>query len=112
MDVAGMSLEIGGEEGLRLEFTFGSQTRSQRIGTGATPARYQSAVPLAISTRRLVRPYQTPDAVALPEDFAGSRLRPIPNTDRFELFYWSNVKDCWTTSGNMEAHETHARKRS
>jgi hypothetical protein len=56
MDVAGMNLEIGGEEGLRLEFTFGSRTRSQRIGTGATPARYQSAVPPAISTRRSVRP--------------------------------------------------------
>jgi hypothetical protein len=24
-----------------------------------------------------------------------------PNTDRFELFYWSNVKDRWTTFGNM-----------
>jgi hypothetical protein len=30
-----------------------------------------------------------------------ARLRPIPNTDRFELFYWSNVKDRWTTFGNM-----------
>src|SRR5215468_690099 len=31
---------------------------TQRIGTGTTPARYQSAVPLVISTSRLVRPYQ------------------------------------------------------
>jgi len=30
-----------------------------------------------------------------------ARLRPIPNTDRFELFYWSNVKGRWTTFGNM-----------
>src|SRR5215468_10599976 len=35
----------------------GSRTRSQRIGTGATPPRYQSAIPLVISTMRLVRPY-------------------------------------------------------
>ena len=30
-----------------------------------------------------------------------ARLRPIPNTDRFELFYWSSRKDRWTTFGNM-----------
>jgi hypothetical protein len=30
-----------------------------------------------------------------------ARLRPIPDTDRFELFYWSNVKGRWTTFGNM-----------
>jgi hypothetical protein len=30
-----------------------------------------------------------------------ARLRPIPDTDRFELFYWSNAKGCWTTFGNM-----------
>jgi hypothetical protein len=30
-----------------------------------------------------------------------ARLRPIPNTDRFELFYWSNVKARWTTFGNL-----------
>jgi hypothetical protein len=29
-----------------------------------------------------------------------ARLRPIPDTDRFELFYWSNAKDRWTF-GNM-----------
>ncbi len=29
-----------------------------------------------------------------------ARLRPIPNTDRFELFYWSNVKAGWKTFGN------------
>src|SRR5262245_315232 len=28
-------------------------------------------------------------------------LRPIPDTDRFELFYWSNVKGRWTTFGNL-----------
>jgi ArsR family transcriptional regulator, zinc-responsive transcriptional repressor len=28
-----------------------------------------------------------------------ARLRPIPGTDRYELFYWSNVKGCWTTFG-------------
>ena len=32
---------------------------------------------------------------------AVARLRPIPNTDRFELFYWSNVKGRWTTFGNF-----------
>jgi hypothetical protein len=30
-----------------------------------------------------------------------ARLRPIPDTDRFELFYWSNVKGRWKTFGNM-----------
>ena len=31
---------------------------------------------------------------------ANPTLRPIPDTDRFELFYWSNVKGRWTTFGN------------
>jgi len=30
-----------------------------------------------------------------------ARLRPIASTDRFELFYWSNVKGRWTTFGNL-----------
>jgi hypothetical protein len=30
-----------------------------------------------------------------------ARLRPIPNTDRFQLFYWSNVKGRWTSFGNL-----------
>ena len=30
-----------------------------------------------------------------------ARLRPIPDTDRFELLYWSNIKGRWTTFGNM-----------
>ena len=30
-----------------------------------------------------------------------ARLRPIPETDRFELFFWSNVKGRWTTFGNL-----------
>jgi hypothetical protein len=30
-----------------------------------------------------------------------ARLRPIPDTDRFELFYWSNVRGRWTTFGNL-----------
>lgn len=30
-----------------------------------------------------------------------ARLRPIPDTDRFELFYWSNAKGRWTTFGNF-----------
>jgi hypothetical protein len=30
-----------------------------------------------------------------------ARLRPIAGTDRFELFYWSNVKGRWTTFGNL-----------
>ena len=25
----------------------------------------------------------------------------IPDTDRFELFYWSSVKGRWTTFGNL-----------
>ena len=57
-DVAGTSVEVGGEEGLRFELAFGIATRSQRIGTGGTPLRYHNAVPLAMSTRWLVRPYQ------------------------------------------------------
>jgi hypothetical protein len=30
-----------------------------------------------------------------------AQLRPIPGTDRFELFYWSNVKGRWTTFGDF-----------
>ncbi|GAC1666708.1 MAG: hypothetical protein PVS2B1_25170 [Candidatus Dormibacteraceae bacterium] len=30
-----------------------------------------------------------------------ARLRPIADTDRFELFYWSNIKGRWTTFGNL-----------
>src|ERR1700747_2529115 len=30
-----------------------------------------------------------------------ARLRPIPDTDRFELCYWSNAKGRWTTFGNL-----------
>ena len=30
-----------------------------------------------------------------------ARLRPIPDTDHFELFYWSNVKGRWTTFENL-----------
>lgn len=30
-----------------------------------------------------------------------ARLRPIPGTDRFELFYWSNAKGRWTPFGNI-----------
>ena len=30
-----------------------------------------------------------------------ARLRPIPNTDRFALFYWSNTTGRWTTFGNF-----------
>ena len=30
-----------------------------------------------------------------------ARMRPIPDTDRFELFYWSNAKGRWTTFGNL-----------
>jgi hypothetical protein len=30
-----------------------------------------------------------------------ARLHPIPGTDRFELFYWSNTKGRWTTFGNI-----------
>jgi hypothetical protein len=30
-----------------------------------------------------------------------ARLRPLPDTDRFELFYWSDVKGRWTTFGNL-----------
>jgi hypothetical protein len=29
-----------------------------------------------------------------------ARLRSIPDTDRFELFYWPTVKRCWSTVGN------------
>ena len=30
-----------------------------------------------------------------------ARLRPIPNTDRFELLYWSNLKGRWKTFGHL-----------
>ena len=32
---------------------------------------------------------------------AVARLRPIPDTDRFELFYWSNRIGRWKTFGNL-----------
>jgi hypothetical protein len=35
-----------------------------------------------------------------------ARLRPIPDTDRFELFYWSNDKGRWTTFGNLGRRST------
>jgi len=39
-----------------------------------------------------------------------ARLRPIPDSDRFELLYWSNTKGRWTTFGKPRSHETHARQ--
>lgn len=30
-----------------------------------------------------------------------ARLKPIPQTDRFELFYWSLVRECWRTFGDF-----------
>ena len=39
-----------------------------------------------------------------------ARLRPIPGTDRFELFYWSNVKGRWTTFGNIGRLKPHDRE--
>ncbi len=32
---------------------------------------------------------------------AVARLKPIPDTDRFELFYWSFARDRWTTFGPL-----------
>ena len=49
-DIARMNVGVGCEEGLGLKL-------ARRIGTSLMPLRYHSAVPLAISTRRLVRPY-------------------------------------------------------
>lgn len=30
-----------------------------------------------------------------------ARLKPIPDTDRFELFYWSLVAEAWRTFGDF-----------
>jgi len=30
-----------------------------------------------------------------------ARLRPLPDSDRFELFYWSAVRGSWRTFGNF-----------
>ena len=30
-----------------------------------------------------------------------ARLRPIPDSDRFELFYWSAVRGRWRTFGDF-----------
>jgi len=30
-----------------------------------------------------------------------ARLKPIPDTDRFELFYWSLARDAWRTVGDF-----------
>jgi hypothetical protein len=32
---------------------------------------------------------------------AVARLRPLTGTDRFELLYWSAVRDRWRTFGNL-----------
>jgi len=49
---------------------------------------------VAISGKQYaIRDRRTADTVA--------RLRPIPDTDRFELLYWSNTKGRWTTFGNF-----------
>ena len=32
---------------------------------------------------------------------AVARLKPIPDTDRFELFYWSLVTEGWRTFGDF-----------
>jgi hypothetical protein len=40
-----------------------------------------------------LRDRRTPNPIA--------RLRSIPETDPFELFYWSNVKGRWTTFANL-----------
>ena len=43
-------------------------------------------VGIVISIMQLILDRPTANAIA--------RLRPIPGTDRFELFYWSNLKAC------------------
>jgi hypothetical protein len=40
-----------------------------------------------------------------------ARLRPVPDTDRFELFYWSNDKGL-DDLRKSRPHEAHARRRS
>jgi hypothetical protein len=30
-----------------------------------------------------------------------ARLKPIPQSDRFELFYWSNMRERWRTFGDL-----------
>ena len=30
-----------------------------------------------------------------------ARLKPIPQSDRFELFYWSNMRGRWRTFGDF-----------
>jgi len=30
-----------------------------------------------------------------------ARLKPLPGTDRFELFYWSAVRERWKTFGDF-----------
>ena len=31
-----------------------------------------------------------------------ARLKPIPHSDRFELFYWSDMRGRWRTFGDFE----------
>ena len=41
---------------------------------------------------------------ALVDPHSGSplaRLKPIPQSDRFELFYWSNMRGRWRTFGDF-----------
>jgi hypothetical protein len=40
-----------------------------------------------------------------------ARLRPIPDTDRFELFFWSNNQGSLDDVRQPRAHEAHARER-
>src|SRR5580765_3656675 len=57
-DIDGSGVEIGTEEGLGWSSPRGSRTSSHRMGTEGKPEWYQTAVPVASSTMRLVRPYQ------------------------------------------------------
>ena len=38
-----------------------------------------------------------------------ARLKPIPQSDRFELFYWSDMRGRWRTFGDFGRPQAHPR---
>jgi hypothetical protein len=37
-----------------------------------------------------------------------ARLKPFPQSDRFELFYWSNMREHWRTFGDFGPPQAHS----
>jgi hypothetical protein len=111
-DVVRTGVGIGGQECLGREFA-GGVTNQQpadrhRWDVAAIPQGGSGGAMVAISTRRMVPPYQrlirwgSQTTARSWSTAAVARLRPVPATDRFELFYWSNANGRWSTFGPLD----------